>query len=518
MRLGNTFGFTLAALAAAAMVQHASATLIVQDRLTDGVRTDSQGLEAAFLSGGGASASLVDDTGGLNDSNAVGVNAASFDGVAAIFDTDAAGGFDAVSPMIGESLEMRFTFRIVTTPATGVFRYGILNNGSDQQTADNPAGNNDTNTLGFGVEIGIVSGSGRYIMDSNGGAGADAMLGGTGVSAAENLGYTAINDMTTHEGVLRITRGLTGYSLSAELDGNAAATTHFFASALTDFHQLGWISGNGANDFRLDHVELDRNLLQNGTFERGAQITGSPNGDDDGAFNDFKRHWTDTSGIASVHTGLVGESATAAYFTDSISGNFTQSASSDANFQFDVDFATESGSGSDRSFNMLLSSKDNGQINLRVDTAGRINVFDQGVGWQILGGLGTITFSDDVDGDSNFADDVLNVWHLSIIGHNYGTAGANYDIILSSVANPMDIRTVTGLTFWQGVDPIVAARNGVDEIVFTTANGSTFQSSFKTDFAVDNVSLINLAEPIPAPAALPAGLMLMTALATRRRR
>ena len=110
---------------------------------------------------------------------------------------------------------------------------------------------------------------------------------------------------------------------------------------------------------------------------------------------------------------------------------------------------------------------------------------------------------------------MLNAWHLTIIGHGYGTAGANYDVILSSVDNPLDIRTATGLTFWQNTAPTTASEDGVNQVIFTTQYGSPYNSSFKTDFAVDNISLVNTA--IPTPAALPAGLMVLLIVIVARR-
>jgi len=516
MKMRNTFGCTLTALLATMMfsVQPASAKLVVQDRLTDSDRTDSEDFEAAFLSVGGSTTTttVADDTGGLDDGDAVDVAPATFRGVAGIFDTDATGGFDSVTPLLGENLEMRFTFRLTARNEVdnSVFRFGVLNNGGDQQTADNEVDTNDTNTTGFGVELGITGGSGRFIEDTNTGGGENSMLGGAGLIASSGLGLPAITDLTPHEAVFRLTRTATGYDAAIELDGTNTATGSF-TTALDVFHQLGWISGDSVNDFRLDHVELDRNILRNGTFERGARIA---SGDAEGAFDDFDRHWTNNNSVASVHQGLAGESATAAFLSATTGDDLGQSVSTDADFMFDVDFAAEAGGGS-RSFNMQLKNKGDGQINLRVNNSdGSISVFDgtpgSGGAWQLISGLGNITFSDDADGDSDFTSigDTLNGWHLTVVGHDYGTINANYDLILFPLLDPNDVRTVTGLTLWQDAAPTTAAQDGLDTALFTTMFSST-------DFAIDNVSLVNTTV-IPEPSTFT--LIALAAMGLLRRR
>ena len=500
------------------------AELLLQDDFSQknpaGDRTDDTGLLAAFLQDvtSGATLSLVDDSapGGLGSADVLDVDVlAAYRGVTAVLDVVGpeydAGALD----VIGNSLELRFRWRATAAAASTALRFGVLNNGGDQQLADSSATGNSTNTVGFGVSLPHGGGTGgSFLLDTNDGVGGTIMLGGTGLTTLGTFTAAPIADTTPHEAVFRVTRTETGYTLKLEVDGGATQSLATTQTPVTAFHQIGWNTTNPGTDFRLDNVELDLNTLRNGTFERGALQA-------DGTFNAFSRHWTPSpAGAAKAHTGLTAGSHTAAYFDTDVTGNRGQLSqtpeAAGRDWVFSVDFATEDGGGATaRGFNVRLLNA-GGMINLRVNGDGRLEVFNGVVGsggaWQSLAALGTVAFSNDADGDDSFAGpgDTLEVYHLTIQGHDYGLPEARYDILLHPIGDPGAGLGLEGLTYWQDTGATDPGVTGVSGLLFVS-------SSSAGDFAVDNASVVLVPEPRMAWLLLAASVAAAAARVRRRR-
>lgn len=478
----------------------ARAELVLQDdfsgRTPGANRFDDTGLMGAWPTTGGAGTTgIIDDSGagGIGSTNALFVDTTGFGGAAGVFDI-VGPPYDQVGmDQVGDAVELRFLFRIPSVAGgTNDLRFGILNNGGTQNTADNQ-GTTATDTIGFGgrVQVAPVSGSGTYafLYDENVTGGGN-MLGGVGVGTFGSSGARPhIADTNAHEAVFRMTRTATGYSFKMEIDGGAtfSATTNGFLP-VTAFHQFGIISASAGNDVILDNVEIDKNGLRNGTFERGQSLT------TDGMSADFARNWTTNTGLTVTrHAGLTDGSHTAAYLDGTVNkGTLSQAPETPgSDWRFDVDFAAEDGGGAgNRSFNLLLASAGNsGQINMRLNGDGAIEVFD--TAWRTITPTNFVAFSLDGNGDKSFfggAGDTNFVYHLTILAEDYGLPTANYDVFLYALDNPGNIWSTNDLALWQNASAISNSVTGISSVQFTTANS-------QADFAIDNVSLMIIPEP-----------------------
>lgn len=439
---------------------------------------------------------IIDDSapGGLASTDALFVDTAGFTGVAGVFDLSGPP-YDQVDMLLpGDAMELRFLFRVpVIGAGTNNIRFGILNNGGTQNTADNQ-GATATDTIGFGARVDVAPSAGNgsiaFLYDENTTGGGN-MLGGTGLGTFGGAGgQPFISDTGAHEAVFRITRTATGYSFKMEIDGGTtftAATNNFLP--VTAFHQFGIISASGANDVILDNVEIDRNSLRNGTFERGQPLA------TDGMAADFARHWATNRSNVSRHAGLTSGSQTAAYIDADDAGQrgYLQQSpeTQSSDWRFDVDFAAEDG-GADgsRSFNLLLQHAGGGQLNMRLNGNGALEVFDNAV-WRALTPTNFVSFSLDANNNNSFADpgDSNLVYHLTIIGEDYGLPTANYDVLLYALDSPGNLWSTNDLALWQTASATNAAVSGISTLRFTAEFGST------GDFAVDNVSLMVIPEP-----------------------
>jgi|GEM_PF-6881786 len=459
-------------------------------------RFDDAGLMGAWpTTGAPGTTGIIDDSGpgGIGSTGALYVDTSGFGGVAGVFDI-VGPSYDQVDMLLpGDAMELRFLFRVPSIASgTNNLRFGILNNGGTQNTADNQ-GTTATDTIGFGARIDVApaagSGSIAFLYDENVTGGGN-MLGGTGLGIFGGAGgQPFIADTNAHEAVFRMTRTATGYSFKMEIDGGAtfsASTNNFLP--VTAFHQFGIISASAANDVILDNVEIDRNTLRNGTFERGQSLA------TDGMAADFARNWATNRAGVSRDAGLTDGSHTAAYLDSDVvaeRGYLQQSPETlGSDWRFDVDFAAEDG-GADgsRSFNLLLQHAGSGQINMRLNGNGAIEVFD--TAWRALTPTNFVSFSLDANNNNSFADvgDSNLVYHLTIIGDDYGLPTANYDVLLYALADPGNIWTTNDLALWQTSSATNAAVTGISLLQFTTGNGST------GDFAVDNVSMLIIPEP-----------------------
>jgi hypothetical protein len=243
---------------------------------------------------------------------------------------------------------------------------------------------------------------------------------------------------------------------------------------------------------------VENNLLANGEFE-------------DAVGNFSTTRWNNTNNVATTHSALIGGSAKAAYLDSTKDGVLEQTVAPVLNeWTFDTFFATENGGGgiNDRGLN-LMAYYTGGQLNLRVNGAGNVQMY-QGSAWQTLTALNnTIAYSSDVNGDNDFLDagDSLNVHHLRLIGHNFGTPNATYDVLLSDANQTALTHVATGLSFFQNGNPTGTNWNGSLRFSFETLYGAG-------DYAVDAAYAFSAPEPASL---LLFGLGLGLVLAWRRR-
>jgi len=500
----------------------ARADLVLQDDFsgkTPGAnRFDDSGLMGAWpTTAGPGTTGIIDDSGvgGIGSANALFVDTTGFGGVAGVFDI-VGPPYDQVDMLqAGDAMELRFLFRVPSIAAgTNNLRFGILNDGGTPHTADNQ-GLAATDTIGFGARIDVASAAGTggmaFLYDENVTGGGN-MLGGAGLGTLGSAGgQPFIADTGAHEAVFRVTRTATGYSFKMEIDGGTTfslSTNNFLP--VTAFHQFGIISASGANDVIVDNVEIDRNTLRNGTFERGLPMT------TDGMATDFARNWTTNSGLAvSRHEGLTDGSHTAAYIDGTVNkGTLSQAPETPgSDWRFDVDFAAEDGGASgNRSFNLLLTSAgNNSQINMRLNGDGALQVFD--TAWRTITPTNFVAFSLDGNGDKSFfggAGDTNFIYHLTIIAEDYGLPTANYDVVVYALEDPAGMWTTNDLALWQNASAVSNSVTGLSSVQFTTANS-------QADFAVDNVSLLIIPEPTTV-ALLAFGTLCMLGMLRRRQR
>lgn len=479
-------------------------------------RFDDTGLMGAWPTTGGAGTTgIIDDSGagGIGSTSALFVDAGNFQGVAGVFDI-VGPPYDEVDMQLpGDAVELRFLFRVPSLAAgTNDLRFGILNNGGTQHTADNQ-GTVASDTIGFGGRVSVTpaagTGSAVFLYDENTTGGGN-MLGGTGLGQFGAASQPFIADTNAHEAVFRMTRTETGYSFKMEIDGGAtlSATTNSFLP-VTAFHQFGIISASAANDVVLDSVEIDRNTLRNGTFERGQPMT------TDGMAADFARHWTTNRSNVSGHAGLADGSHTAAYLDSDVSaerGYLQQSPETQgSDWRFDVDFAAEdAGVAGARSFNLILQHSGGGQINMRLNGDGALEIYD--TAWRAITPTNFVAFSLDANNNNSFSDvgDTNLVYHLTILAEDYGLETANYDVMLYALDDPGNMWATNGLTLWQNGSAVSNFVTGVSALRFTTEYTST------GDFAVDNVSLMIIPEPETVALLLFGGGCLIAAARRRR--
>ena len=234
---------------------------------------------------------------------------------------------------------------------------------------------------------------------------------------------------------------------------------------------------------------VEMNKLRNGEFE-----------DASGAFD--VSGWVNSGGVASAHAPIVAGSASAVWMNSATNGDLRQDFDATASdWMFDVYFATELGSSpTDRGLDIRLYH-DGGLIPMRVEGDGSFDAYDQQSGWATIAGPGTVLASVDTGNDGDF--DTLNVYHLRVVGHDYGTADANYDLYLSAANDTALTLIGSGLERWQFAEPFAASAGGITGVQFETAYGGG-------DFVVDAAYV-----QVPEPASL--SLLGLGALALVRR-
>jgi len=215
--------------------------------------------------------------------------------------------------------------------------------------------------------------------------------------------------------------------------------------------------------------------LVNGDFEADPFMTG----------------WTDVEPTrpTTLHDGIAPGSTQAARLTgtseDGISNDLLQAVAPlasewIADFYFAVaDQAEYTGTASsNRSMALVLSNAPEGTkydyaVNMKItnSTEGQFNFF--GDGWQPVGNGDEVTFSVDENRDGDFSDaaDTLNVHHMRIVGHDWGTPDVNYDFWCSAANSDELLPVATGLTYFQFDAPNGTNPSELTTIAFQTTWG-----------------------------------------------
>ena len=125
-----------------------------------------------------------------------------------------------------------------------------------------------------------------------------------------------------------------------------------------------------------------------------------------------------------------------------------------------------------RQYSLIIALGGTGSgINMRYE-AGAFAVFNSTLSqWITLPTLGTLLASTDANADGDLADvgDTKNVYRIRITGHSFGTAGWNYEIVLSEANSTEFTRGVANLTVWQTAS---GATNFPTLINYSSQNGS----------------------------------------------
>ncbi len=127
------------------------------------------------------------------------------------------------------------------------------------------------------------------------------------------------------------------------------------------------------------------------------------------------------------------------------------------NWTMDFLFAIGSsftGTGTKFQLDLIHNDVTGSKLSLGVDNLGRFGIYN-GSTFTVLPGLGAVSFSTDNTGDGTYTDpsDVLNVYHLRIVG-NY-SASTPYVSLYASDANSMALdHQATGLSYWVGSSPV----------------------------------------------------------------
>jgi hypothetical protein len=105
------------------------------------------------------------------------------------------------------------------------------------------------------------------------------------------------------------------------------------------------------------------------------------------------------------------------------------------------------------------------KVSLGVDNLGRFGIYN-GSTFTLLSALGTVAFSVDNVGDGSYTapGDVLNVYHLRIVG-NYAASTPYADIYVSDANSPNLTHQALGQNYWVGSSP-VSGQSTPETVVF----------------------------------------------------
>ncbi len=182
----------------------------------------------------------------------------------------------------------------------------------------------------------------------------------------------------------------------------------------------------------------------------------------------FSTGWT-LVGAPAAMPGIAPGSLQGARHT-ATSQAMTQTVAWGAEWSLENYFAVRSTTSRQYSAIIALGGQTTG-INLRYE-AGAFAVFNSTLSsWISLPTLGTLLPSTDANADGDLADagDTKNVYRIRVTGHAFGTAGWNYEIVLSEPNSTEFTRSVGNLTVWQTAS---GATNLPTLINYSSQNGS----------------------------------------------
>ena len=233
------------------------------------------------------------------------------------------------------------------------------------------------------------------------------------------------------------------------------------------------------------------------------------NGDFEDTSGTFPTGWSNSSSSTSQHTGIAPGSTTAAYVDSATNGTLGQSFDT-LGPQWVVDFYFATEFGTDRGLDLSIQMPEDPYIHLIVNSAGNILLYggvpNSGGNWQTVTAFnGVVQASVDADSNSDFssAGDTLNVHHMQLVGRDFGTSNAQYDIYLSDANSTTLSYSALGRNAFQNAasTPLGA---GIDAVTFPTLYGNG-------SFVVDDVVVV------PEPSTWALGLLAVVGLAFFRR-
>jgi len=225
----------------------APAAIIVSDSFDDGDRTNgTDPLDAGWYKNSNAETLSVADN-ELSLSSTV-----TFQGITGTMPS-------TVTLAAGESIELTFTFRFLTTPGNTAssFRFGLYNDNAETVTADTDpreSANSGHNSFGYYANVSTgTSASNAFYREFGGESG---ILSGNdrSTAVASNSTNLGLDDTDSHTASLRITATGTGVSLSGSVDGFSLGPDNANApDGYLTFNQIAF-SNNSGDAIALDDI------------------------------------------------------------------------------------------------------------------------------------------------------------------------------------------------------------------------------------------------------------------------
>jgi hypothetical protein len=205
---------------------------------------------------GTANLSVVADSGGINNGNALFVETGNGGNGRQVL----ANQFGTVSlgTSIGDTVRLSFAFRFTSIGRGSgtTVRFGLYDDSGTTLMADNQKPRADDDR-GYWAEFGFGDTSTAGVFRENGVGG--AILDGTDmVNLTTNSSPIAINDMLAHTAAFTLTRsGSNTIHLNLTIDGVSRAEGENYPLILTTFNELAFLNNAKALDYRLDNVVID---------------------------------------------------------------------------------------------------------------------------------------------------------------------------------------------------------------------------------------------------------------------
>lgn len=254
-------------------------------------------------------------------------------------------------------------------------------------------------------------------------------------------------------------------------------TLHVKASVITAALVFSAVGLQPTAEAAYTPLPAEHNLLTNGDFE---------------ASPDWVAGWTGASNDPIQHSGLVSGSNTAARLYKEI-GDFSNSTAqnSPSNWTLDFLFAVGGTTSADILDLRIAPLSGSESITLRVQNDGTIQAHSGS--WQDLSIEGTIAKST-FDANRNLNSEGAHVYRMRIVGHDFGTLNAKWDLLLAT-SDDFDSfsAVVTGSTILQNP---AKTTTGVGRVIFRNNSTNT-----NNNLIVDNIWLGDTAD-VPEPAAV----------------